>query len=203
MIMEFNDFVISTGEKKILISAPHAVDQIREGKPKFAEPETALLAKEFNKLGYPTIVKTKNANDDANYDLDCGYKRELLKFCRENDIQFVVDLHQLSEKREIDICFGTGDANNKNLLGKSEIIDSIKEIKNNFIITVNDPFPAPPRTVSGFCASNNIPALQIEINSRLIAEKRLNATQFDSVLKYIIDILEVIEKNIFKNNLAI
>ena len=101
--MKFEDFEISLGNKKILISAPHAVDQTRNNAIKFAEKETAVIAKALNKLGYPTIIKTKNLNNDANYDLetDSTYKQKLLKFCKENDIVFVLDLHQLSSNISI------------------------------------------------------------------------------------------------------
>ena len=33
-------FVICDAKRKVMVSAPHAVTQIREGKEKYAEPET-------------------------------------------------------------------------------------------------------------------------------------------------------------------
>lgn len=196
MKMKFNGFEILGGDKKILISAPHAVEQTRCDKIKYAERETAELAKMLNKLGYPAIIKTQNFNDDANYDLEHPYKEELLKFCADNNICFVLDLHQLSSNREMDFCLGTGDDKNKNLLNHTIIVILTKKcsVENNFDLRVNNPFAASSnRTISGFCSENNIPAMQLEINSKLVSSY-CNATQLKNVFEFLTQICKIIEK---------
>jgi UV DNA damage repair endonuclease len=196
------NYKILSGNKKILISAPHAVEQTRDGKIKFAEPETAMLAKKLNKIGYPAIIKTKNDNDDANYDLDCPYKTALLEICKTNNICFVLDLHQLSNKREMDFCLGTGDENNRNLLEHKIIATKTQEValKNNFSLEINNPYAASSeRTISGFCQRNNIPAMQLEINSRLVSSY-FNANQFDDVFDVIVEILNLVEEEMSYEN---
>ena len=49
--MKFEGFEILDGSKKILISAPHAVEQTREGRIKLPEPQTATLAQMLNSCG--------------------------------------------------------------------------------------------------------------------------------------------------------
>ena len=65
-----NDHVYILGKSSILLSAPHGVSQVRLGKYKYKEIgslNTALLLK---KLADCTLIaKTRNNNDDANFDL--------------------------------------------------------------------------------------------------------------------------------------
>lgn len=194
---QHNNFFIKDGLKKILISCPHSVPQTRNGEIKDAEPETAIIALELSKLGYPCIIKTTNENDDANRDLNIPYKNDMLKFINNNDIKFVIDLHQLNSNREMDICLGTGNENHKNLLHFSFLTELIKKSfeDNKLITTINNPFSAKNvRTISGFSSSNNIPAIQIEINSRCVSG--LNLEKFDSVVKSILQVLNIIENEI-------
>ena len=198
--MKFNGFEILGGDKKIMISAPHAVRQTRCNKIKYAEQETAELAKMLNKLGYPAIIKTKNLDDDANYDLEHPYKIELLKFCTDNNICFVLGLHQLSSEREMDFCLGTGDDDNKNLLNHKEIVNLTKQcsVENDFDLRVNEPYASSTtRTVAGFCSYNNIPAMQLEINSKLVSGY-CNGTQIKNVFEFIIQICKIIENEFAK-----
>ena len=196
--MKYNGFEVLNGTKKIIISASHAVNQTRNNRIKFAEPETAIIAKKLNELGYPAIIKTKNLNDDANWDLPHPYKQELLNICKANNIEFVLDLHQLSDKREMDFCLGTGNEQNRNLIQHTIIADLVKQCatENGFDMQINNPFAASSeRTISGFCLKNKMPSMQLEINSKLVS-KHCNGTQFDDVLEFIKKVCEIIEEQI-------
>lgn len=192
------NFALLNGDKKILLSAPHAVEQTRDGKIKFAEPETALIALYLNSFGYPAIIKTTNENDDANHDVDCLYKNNLLQYCKSNNIKFIVDLHQLSPKRDMDFCLGTGDFNNKNLANKSYLLNNITEeiSKSQFNYKINYPFAAAGLgTISGYMSNQNFSSIQIEINSNLVSSY-CNAKFFDEVCKLIKNIVLSIEKEV-------
>lgn len=167
--------IILNGDKKIMFSAPHAVEQTRDGKIKFAEKETGEIAIALNKLGYPCIVKTQNIGDDANFDLNSQYKRDLVKYIRENNILALIDLHQLSPMREQLICLGTGGEDCLNLLGSH---DKAKKIQRHFAkffhnVSLNEPFAAKgDGTISRYISKNcKIPCIQVEINSKLFLEK--------------------------------
>ena len=196
--MIFNGFEILNGARKILISAPHAVEQTREGKIKLPEPVTGQIARELNKLGFSAIIKTENLGDDANYDLCHPYKQALLEYCKENNICFVVDLHQLSYKREMDFCLGIGEENKNLLTHKTLALDLVNlASKYGFEMRINDPFSAPEKTVSGFCCIKDLPSCELEINSGLIASY-CNATRYDDVFNFLLKFCENIEKE-FKN----
>ncbi|MBQ3494486.1 MAG: ATP-grasp domain-containing protein [Clostridia bacterium] len=202
--MKKNGFIFLEGDKKILVSAPHAVEQTRDGVNKFAEPETALFAKILNQKGYPTIIKSENVGDDANYDLDSPYKTFLYDYCKNNKVKFVLDLHQLSAKREMHFCLGTGDDADRNLIGHKVLAQKIKEIATNcgFVCEINNPYKASSeRTISGFCLTKNIPSMQLEINSKLVSSY-YNATQFDDVASFLEQIIEVIEKEVCNENIV-
>lgn len=192
------NFVFLNGERKILISAPHAVEQTRDNKVKYAEPETALIALSLNMLGFPCIIKTTNENDDVNYDIQSAYKNKITQFCKENNIEFTLDLHQLSPNREINICLGTGSEEHINLNKKKYLLETITNLidKSNFTYKINSPFAASDvRTISGYLRSLNYSALQIEINSRLISDY-CNGKYFNEICNLITDIVLNIEKEI-------
>ncbi len=199
------NFVVLEGAKKILISAPHSVEQIRNGKIKYAEPETALIALHLNELGYPCFIKTKNENDDANFDSKSKYRDSLINYCLKNDIKFVLDLHQLSDKREMDFCLGTGGKTHKNLLENLKIIDIFKFYfeKENYVFKINDPFDADaPNTVSTNCAKNQIPSVLLEMNCRVVS-KFCGGQNLQDVMKIIENILIEIEKEIYQMKLLL
>ena len=86
------------GKIPILISAPHSVRQIRNGKIKgkdiYTGPIVIILQKEADCY---SIYKTKNNNDDANYDIENNtYKEEILKIIEENQIKLLLDIHGAS-----------------------------------------------------------------------------------------------------------
>ncbi len=190
--------VILGGTKNILISAPHAVEQLRNEKIKYAEPETALIALYLNSLGYPCIIKTKNENDDANFDEKSAYRDNLIKYCKNNNIEFVLDLHQLSPERELDFCISTGGKENKNLLHCPELSNIMSDFlkKLNFTVLLNDPFDADqPNVVSRVCANAGIMSVLLEINCRLVSDF-CGATQLKTVMTAIQKMLLCIEKKI-------
>lgn len=187
---------ILKGDKKIMFSAPHAVEQTRDGKIKYAEQETAEIAKELNKLGYPVIIKTSNINDDANFDLECDYKKDLVEFIKKNDIIGLIDLHELSPQREQIICLGTGGEECLNLLGSYCKEKKLQKYFSEFFsnVSVNNPFAAKGEgTISRFISKNcNIPCVQVEMNCKLFLEKIISFERLAKVLSGATNIMEAI-----------
>ena len=102
----------------------------------------------------------------------------------------------------MDFCLGTGDEQNRNLLSHTYLATDVQSIakQNGFDMTINNPFAAStPKTISGFCCQNNIPSMQLEINSRLVAPY-CNATQLDDVYNFIANICDKIIKDFFDEN---
>lgn len=169
-----NSYEIREGCGTVLLSAPHAVFQTRNGAMKAAERYTGMLCLLLhNRYGYPCIFKTGNRNDDANFDPHSDYRDALCAFVKQNGIRCVLDLHQLHPDRPMDLCLGTGQR--ANLLGQDEIVTIVQAGFQAWAfgpITVDKPFAASGKntvcaTVTRTCA---IPSLLIELNSRLLME---------------------------------
>ena len=189
-------FELIDGKGKVLISAPHCVSQTRNGKIKFSEPHTGVLAKMLHDaLGCPIICKLANLGDDANYDEVSDYKDALLDYIVQNDIKFVIDLHQLAPSREVLLNIGTGGYTN---LSDEKIVLLLKqkfESYNIRQISIDTPFTGGyPHTVSAFVArEGKIQSVQLEINSRLVIDE-FEEFAFKNILDALIDITNELEK---------
>ena len=194
-------FVVkSSNESKVLISCPHAVSQLREGRLKSAEKETGIMGLILNELyGYPLILKTSNKDDDANYDSKSEYKDTVINLVKENGYRCVVDLHQLSYKRKEDV--NPGVAGYKNFKNK----ELLKEIVNTFNrhgidnVSIDHPFGAySPNTVSSYIHNYlGIDTIQLEINSRLVSKycnKEYMKSQIKEVTEIIHEIIILLDK---------
>ena len=190
-------FSLIGGNGCTMVSAPHSVEQTREGKVKYGEYHTGVLARMlYDDLKCPIIFKSFNDNDDANYDEQSAYKESLKKYVIRNNIKYLIDLHQLAPYREVNIDLGTGFG--KNISPYPEIIDIAKKhfIGNNISnITIDNPFSAAyPHTISSYIFREcQICCLQIEINSRLISDKYTEFS-FDQVLSSLKCIINELNK---------
>ena len=165
------DHVFLIGENsKVILSAPHGVSQVRNGKEKYQEPGTVSTTLHLQKIcGCHAIFKTKNNNDDANYDEKSQYKEDLKKYIKENNIKYVLDIHSLSKDRKCDINLGTW--HGKNVECDINLYrEFVKDLCDaGFNVYLDVPFGAGPRTVSGSMkdAFDKIWTIQIEINSKI------------------------------------
>lgn len=169
-----DSFILENGSGSVMVSTPHSVEQLRNGNIKFAEPQTGVLAKMLrDELGCPIIYKTRNCGDDANYDEHSPYRDALRDYIRENDIKYLLDLHQMAPERDENIELGTG--RGVNVSPDPRITDIVKEhfsAQHICGITVDALFVASyPHTVSSSIFREcGISCLQIEINSRLVCD---------------------------------
>lgn len=168
-----HSFELLPGNGCVMVSAPHSVSQLRNGQIKYAEPQTGALAKMLHDaLGCPVIYKTQNCGDDANYDAVSSYKQTLTEYIRQNNISFLIDLHQLAATRDVMIDIGTGKLKNIACFDYVNAALRAFSARNLGIVQIDTPFDAScPYTISSFVATAcNISCLQIEINSRLLWE---------------------------------
>lgn len=183
-------FVIEEGEVPFFVSAPHGVSQVRLGKPKYREPGSLAVALELKKRTDAFLIaKTKNCNDDANFDAVSPYKEELKRQIKNQKIKYLIDLHGLKKTRKIDINIGTNFGQNikKNEKLFDFLLNGFKQ--RNFNVSVDQPFSGDVDTVAGNVAKNcGIWTVQIEINCKYTNEKRYE--------QRLIDILEIIKQTI-------
>lgn len=166
-----NSYKFLDGSKNVIISAPHCVEQTRNGRIKFAEPQTLFIATELHRsLSCPVIYKSANCCDDANYDAQCGYKSALAQYVSTHNIRYLLDLHQMALHREADIDLGTGRGKNftdkisLDMIGNAFKDCGIKNIVFDHLFSASYPY-----TVSSYISRTcNIQCLQIEINSALV-----------------------------------
>ncbi len=185
------------GNEKIILSAPHSVSHLRNGKIKARDSHTGTIAILLqNVLNCNCIYKTKNCNDDANYDLENNeYKNKLAEIIKKKQIKFLLDIHGAKEGQGFDIDVGT--FNYKNLNNKKEYANKIVELgkKYNLNITVDKVFKA--STLHTIANSINkqtkVPCMQIEISKKYRDVE--NFDRINTVLKF----LEEFLKNIITN----
>ena len=194
-----NSFAIIEGQVPIIISAPHCVEQTREGRVKSSEGETGAIAQYVaKKTQCYCIYKTYNNNDDANYDIyNNPYKEEIKKLINKNNIKLLLDLHGASYENEFDIELGTGEG--KNLQGKQYLIDELKInfIKNNIKkITVDTKFKAiSEHTISrSISQKTKIPCVQIEINGKYRYIQ--NIDEIEKTVNALVDFINQIKEKI-------
>lgn len=162
-----SDHVIGLGQNNVLISAPHGVSQVRLGRHKLSEIgslTTLLFLKEHTKCF--SICKTKNNNDDANFDEISPYKTSIQNLINKYNIKYVVDIHGLAKNRPCDVNLGTHLG--ENIKADPETFDKLYKslTASNFAVCIDQPFMAGANTIAGSVVKNNpkLWSLQIEIN---------------------------------------
>ena len=166
-------YKIIPGKNAIILTAPHSVSQIREGKEKIGEYRTGLIVQLLGKLTDCHIgFKTRKLNDDANYDEKCSFKTSIKEYIKENQIAVLIDFHLSKPEREFSLDIGTGYG--KNINERYDLLNIIKEnLELDFDdVKVDEVFPASyPHTVSATISRElEIPAIQLEINWKLVDE---------------------------------
>ncbi len=161
------------GDLPILLSAPHAVKQIRNNEIKAHEFYTGAITECLAKqIGCACITKQylieNCSNDDPNTNNDyCSYKTAINQFLHEHKIKLFVDIHGLSSKRDsiVDICIDNG----KNVNDITLVTNLQKRIEDKFGINTSSfdkYFQAFSENVmSKWVHTNfNISAIELEIN---------------------------------------
>jgi hypothetical protein len=154
------------GRSRVLVTAPHATAQTREGETKSADGGTGSLAVMLNALaGTPVLYTTRLSPSDPNYYDDNEFKRTLGRLLDEHRPRVVLDLHASHTSRPYDVDLGTMGGTS---LGSSpELLPRLAaalraEGLANFS---QDYFPAARnRTVTRFVAARGVPVVQLEIN---------------------------------------
>ena len=179
------DFVINCDKKSnVILSAPHAVSQVRLGKTKIAEIgslKTILWLKE--NTGADCIIKTKNNFDDANWDEKSKYKDELFKLIENNNVKYLLDFHGLAGFRPCDVNLGTNLG--RNVETDIKLFDMLLKSfeKAGIVVSIDQPFNAGNHTISGSSKIkyDNIWTLQVEINAN-ITNRPENFVKFKKII---------------------
>jgi len=165
-------FCLQEGTNHIFVSAPHSYEHVRKGEHKAAEPGTGALALMLLKeLGCSIAYRTSLEGGDPNWDETSPYRSAVHDAVSKLGCVLLLDLHQLSPMRDVDVNLGINGG--RNILGNTWIADFIEDVfvQAGFTNTLLDtPFAASkPQTVAASTALQcGIPSVQIEMNTRYL-----------------------------------
>ena len=103
-------FFIKEGRIPIMVSAPHAVNQFREGQVKWADKYTGGIAGYLHEVtGCHLICSSMFTKSDPNYDPpeENRYQDALEDYVKDHKIAVLLDLHGATKKREYAVEIGT------------------------------------------------------------------------------------------------
>ena len=166
-----DNICVVEGTIPVLISVPHAVPHMRDGREKSDEVNTDVIGLAVNAQAGCHLFINDGVEGDPNHDENNVYKEKLLEYVRVHGIAMVIDLHGASQAREFDFELGT--AHGRNVAGFEECVDLFRTLPelSGKIVSVDEVFPAsaPVRVSSYISANSSVPSLQIEVNRRMRA----------------------------------
>jgi len=142
-----------------LFSAPHEAAQLRDGVEKIAERGTADLAFALARATGGSALATADCQlGDPNWDIDHPYIAQAKTLAGEWP---TVDLHMM-QPRGLEICIGLGpEPKMSNDLWRSFLEEAVVS---GLRVSVNWPFGANPRTVTGQLQRQGRRAVQLELS---------------------------------------
>lgn len=166
------NYKIIKGTIPIILSAPHAVNQNREGKIKGPDILTGAIVQYLAiRTGVSGIIRTYNFNDDPNYEnqgQSLKYKEEILNLIKEKNIKILIDVHGCKDNHGFDIDLGTNYGENINQDNSCLEILKAEFSKIGKVVLDNKFRASRDTTVSNFINKNSkIPCIQMEISSRI------------------------------------
>jgi hypothetical protein len=186
------------GKRRVLITAPHATAQTREGKVKIADGGTGSLAYELHKISdVPTLYTTYLSPYDPNYYDNNAFKDSLGKILDRLHPILVIDLHASAPYRPYDIDLGT--LNGKSISGQMQekIIAILKDEGINNL-SLNYFAAEKNQTDTKFSYNKKIPCVQLEINANFLSadasrESNIYCQKTAQLLDALVKLIDVID----------
>ena len=210
-----NAFIIEEGTIPIMVSAPHAINQFREGKVKRADMYTGGIARYLHEeTGCHLIYSCMFTESDPNFDLPGtnSYQETLKEFVERYSVAVLLDLHGAEKKREYAIEMGTAPEQNPILgvvyeedpsLHEHKFISGLiqnlfednfklcpcerKEVWKNKIFDAGD-----QNTITKYISENTDTAcIQLEING--IYRDPANQIEFIALIKSLKELIDILQ----------
>ena len=139
MLSPDNIYVVE-GTVPVLISVPHAVPHMRDGRMKSDEVNTDMIAMAVQDNTGCHLFVNAGVEGDPNYDDPNVYKGRLLEYVQTHGVAMVIDLHGASQEREFDFELGTGKSDNVAEFPEcAKLFASLPELK-GLTITIDEFF---------------------------------------------------------------
>lgn len=152
------------GPGRVLISAPHTVNHLRDGRPKIADRYSGAIARLVQRLtGNPAILRTRGPAGDPNWDRESAYKDEIAIRAARGEIIAVIDIHGAAREHPFALALGTA---GRGGVWSRSLAELARERIGGRVWLDGDYFTAShPGTVTWLVARRlGIPAIQIEVN---------------------------------------
>ncbi len=189
------NYTFIKGNIPILLSAPHAVKQQRNGKVKVQDSYTGGITEYLcNTCNTYGIIRNHNVLDDPNTDNSgpgFAYKQKILNTIKEYDIKLLLDIHGCSDYHNFDFCIGTN--NGENINGRKDILEFLYNKLTTIGKTVIDEcFKANlNENVSRYISHHStIPCIQLEISTQF----RIDKTHLEKLLPILQESINIINK---------
>ncbi len=185
------EFTHKFGSIPILISAPHSTAHERNGRIKEEEEFTSAFAQHIaNLTGAHAFYTQYQSARDPNWYSDAPYKQALHHTIKQHNIQFVLDLHGMSNRYKIGLALGTMNGrscpayepallNSLHEGGFTSVSQktarTIKKIKWDHLIVNHKRFTGglASDTITRFVSQNiGVPAAQLELSSSVRIVRR-------------------------------
>ena len=156
------------GTVPVLISVPHSVPHMREGRQKPDELNTDVIGMILQEHAGCHLFVNAGVEGDPNHDESNIYKDRLAEYVKAHGIAMVLDIHGASETHEFD--FETGTGKGENIGGFPECAELFRTMPglDQMKVTIDEYFPAchACRVSSFVSAKTGVPCMQVEINRR-------------------------------------
>jgi len=188
------DAHVQIRDMSVLFTAPHATKHGRLGGMKEEDQFTGslalLLAEELN----ASVIAASRFNPDrANVgELSADFFAALQSFAPHSG--FILDVHGMSDRHEVDLCIGTG-VQNLNHPPLANAIDALHEGMKDFTVATNHPFSAiAPYTITDIVASSlwETPVLQLEISRKFRVPSPDGRGEHEQFLTRLVDTLHIL-----------
>lgn len=159
---------VLSGNVPVLLSAPHAVNQIRGDDVRNAEKYTGALVRYLSSATSSYAIFELFTHADPNFDDEHNYKNGIINLIETYKIKLLIDIHSSSFNDDTDIDIVTNQRST--LCGMNDLPDKIKEIGNKYKIKV-DENNVPNKTFENEIIAVTslvcgVPALRIVINDK-------------------------------------
>lgn len=178
---------VISGGNKVLLSAPHSVNQIRGDDVRDAEKYTGALVRYLCNSTSSYGIFEIFTHADPNNDIENDYKNAVINLINTYNIKLLIDVHSSKFKDDTDIDIVTN--KRETLVGKNELFDKLKNLGVRYNLKI-DENNVPNKDMENEIISVSsllcgIPSIRVVIN-----EEKLDVISNEEKATKIVNLLE-------------
>ena len=127
---------VISGGNKVLLSAPHSVNQIRGDDVEDAEKYTGALVRYLCNSTSSYGIFEIFTHADPNNDIENDYKNAVINLINTYNIKLLIDVHSSKFKDDTDIDIVTN--KRETLVGKNELFDKLKDLGVRYNLKIDE-----------------------------------------------------------------